>query len=86
MKRQSRDEEQVSKAASLMGKQSWRAKLARHGLRKLKAQLSTMGKAAAGKSGRPRLPDNRVTPSALYQRERRARLKAEEKLRKGESE
>ena len=36
---------------------------------------SAAGKAAKN-SGRPRLPDDQVTPIALYQRERRARLKA----------
>jgi len=37
-------------------------------------------------TGRPRLADNDVTPGALYQRKRRARLRAEAKLKKGESD
>jgi hypothetical protein len=71
----STDNTQVREAASLMGKRSWKAKLKRYGVRKLKQQLSAAGKAAK-RSGRPRLPDSEVTPNALYQRARRARLKA----------
>jgi hypothetical protein len=78
MKHSGKDEELVSEAASLMGRMSWEAKLKRYGIRQLKRQLSTAGKAAKN-SGRPRLPDDQVTPIALYQRERRARLKAEGK-------
>jgi hypothetical protein len=48
----------------------------------LKKMLGQAGKKA---TGRPRLPDDQVTPSALYQRERRAKLKAEAKVKKGES-
>lgn len=81
MKNQPRDKEQVSQAASLLGKRSWKARLKRYGVRKLKQKLSAAGKAAKH-SGRPRLPDNKVKPSALYQRERRANLKAEGKLKK----
>jgi hypothetical protein len=66
--------DRVSKAASLMGKRSWKARKERYGLNKLKEQLSAAGKAAKH-SGRPRLPDDQVKPSALYQRARRARLR-----------
>lgn len=82
MKNPPRDEDQVSQAASLMGKRSWKARLKRYGVKKLKQKLSAAGKAAK-RSGRPRLPDNQVKPNTLYQRERRARLKAEGKLKKG---
>ena len=75
------DSEQVSEAASLMGKRSWKARLKRYGVRKLKQKLSAAGKAAK-RSGRPRLPDDQVTPGALYQRERREKLKASRTTRK----
>ncbi len=78
MKNHPRDEDQVSQAASLMGKRSWKARLKRYGVRKLKRKLSAAGKAAKN-SGRPRLPDDQVTPIALYQMARRARLKAKGK-------
>jgi hypothetical protein len=68
------DNDQVSQAASLMGKRSWQARKKRYGLKKLKQQLSAAGKAAKH-SGRPRLPDDQVKPSALYQRARRERLR-----------
>jgi hypothetical protein len=82
MKNEPRDEDQVSQAARLMGKRSWKARLKRYGIRKLKQKLSAAGKAAKG-SGRPRLPDDQVKPNALYQRTRRARLKAEVNQKKG---
>jgi hypothetical protein len=71
-------DDRVSQAASLMGKRSWRARLKRYGVKKLKQQLSAAGKAAKH-SGRPRLPDDQVKPSALYQRARRERLKVKQK-------
>ena len=45
--------------------------------------MSAAGKAAAekGVSGRPRLADDKVKPNTLYQRARRARLKAELQLK-----
>lgn len=76
------DTEQVSEAASLMGKRSWKARLKRYGVRKLKQKLSAAGKAAKH-SGRPRLPDDQVKANTLYQRARRARLKAEPNRKKG---
>jgi hypothetical protein len=75
---------QVQRAASLMGKRSWRARLKRYGVKKLKQKLSAAGKAAKH-SGRPRLPDDQVKPDALYQRARRERLKAQRKPKKGGS-
>jgi hypothetical protein len=77
MKRPANDNEQVSQAASLMGKRSWKARLKRYGVLKLKQKLSAAGKAAKH-SGRPRLPDDQVKPNTLYQRARRARLKAKQ--------
>ena len=72
----------VSEAAKLLGKRSWKARLKRYGIRKLKQKLSAAGKAAK-RSGRPRLPDDQVKPDALYQRARRARLKAKANQKKG---
>jgi hypothetical protein len=68
----------LSQAASVLGKRSYPARLKRYGKRKLTAKLSAAGKAAAekGVSGRPRLPDDKVKPNTLYQRARRAKLKA----------
>jgi len=78
-----KDKKEVNQAAKLLGKRSWQARLKRYGLTKLKQKLSAAGKAAKH-SGRPRLPDDQVKPDALYQRARRARLKARTKLKKGE--
>ena len=85
MKQQPDPKELLSQAATLLGKRSWKARLKTHGARKVKAQQRAAGKAAADKgvSGRPRLPDYKVKPATLYQRERRARLRAEGK--KGEA-
>ena len=69
---------QVQRAASLMGKRSWQARLKRYGIKKLKQKLSAASKIAK-RSGRPRLPDDQVKPNTLYQRERRERLKAQQK-------
>ena len=76
----------LSQAASLLGKRSYSARLKKYGKRELKAKLSAAGKAAGNKgvSGRPRLPDSKVKPATLYQRARRARLRAQAKLEKGE--
>jgi hypothetical protein len=63
----------ISKIASLMGKRSWKARVGKFGLKKLQEHMRKVGKQA---TGRPRLPDDQVTPQALYQRERRAKLKA----------
>ena len=71
----------ISKIASIMGKRSWKARVRKFGLKKLQEHMRKVGKQA---TGRPRLPDDQVTLGALYQRERRARLKAEAKpKRKG---
>ena len=66
----------ISKIASIMGKRSWKARVKKFGLKKLQEHMRKVGKQA---TGRPRLPDDQVTPIALYQRERRARLKAQQK-------
>ena len=85
MKKQSRTKDAVSQAARLLGGLGYAARVKRHGTRKVKAQMSAAGKAAAlkGVSGRPRLPDDKVKPNTLYQRERRARLRAEARRKKG---
>ena len=85
MQKQHEPNDIASQAASLLGKRSYPARLKRYGKRGLKAKLSAAGKAAAekGVSGRPRLPDSKVKPATLYQRERRARLRAEAKSKKG---
>jgi len=66
-----------------MGKKGWRAKVKKYGLKKLQEHMREVGKKA---TGRPRLPDDQVKPNTLYQRERRARLRAEAKLKKGEKQ
>jgi hypothetical protein len=71
----------ASKAASLLGKRSWHARLEKYGIKKLKKKLGEAGKKAT-RSGRPRMPDNQVTQNALYQRARRERLRNEKKARK----
>ena len=70
-----RDDE-VSNAASIMGKRGWKARVKKYGLRKLQEHMRRVGKKA---TGRPRLPDDKVKINTLYQRERRARLRAEGK-------
>ena len=77
-----KNKKEVNQAAKLLGKRSWKARLNRYGIRKLKQKLSAAGKAAK-RSGRPRLPDDQVKPDALYQRARRARLKVQGKPKKG---
>ena len=81
MKKQTDLKDAISQAATLLGKRSYDARLKRHGVRRLKALMSAAGKAAAekGVSGRPHLPDDKVKPATLYQRERRARLRTEAK-------
>jgi len=81
MKHTTDDNKDVNQAAKLLGKRSWKARVKRYGMKKLKQKLSAAGKAAKH-SGRPRLPDDQVTPGALYQRKRRERMKAA-KLTKG---
>jgi hypothetical protein len=86
MKKQTDMKDAISQAATLLGKRSYPAREKRYGKRKVKAQMSAAGKAAAekGVSGRPRLPDDQVKPNTLYQRARRAKLKAElRRLKKG---
>jgi len=72
----------LQRAASLLGKRSWEARLKRHGRKKL-TQLMSVASKAAKRTGRPRLPDDEVKPNTLYQRERRAKLKAQSKRMKG---
>ncbi len=64
--------QQMSQAASLLGKRSWQARLERFGLARLKEIAAEVGRANAGKL---RLPDDQVTPAALYQLVRRERIK-----------
>ena len=64
----------ISDAASLLGKRSWKARVERFGIEKLRKMAAEMGRKYGG---RPRLPDDQVTPAALYQRARRERLKKE---------
>jgi hypothetical protein len=66
----------TSKAASLLGKRSWKARLQKYGLAGMKEIFSEAGKKA---TGRPRLPDDKVKPNTLYQRARRERLRAKAK-------
>ena len=63
----------ISKIASILGKRSWKARVKKFGLKKLQEHMREVGKHA---TGRPRLPDDQVTPAAVYQRERREKLKA----------
>jgi hypothetical protein len=46
----------------------------------MKEIFSEGGKKA---TGRPRMPGSKVKPATLYQRERRARLKARTRVKKG---
>ena len=62
----------ISEAASLLGKRSWKVRVERFGIERLRQNAAKMGKQS---KGRPRLPDDQVTPAALYQRARRERLK-----------
>ena len=62
----------ISEAASMLGKRSWKARVERFGLKRLQQMAAEMGRKYGG---RPRLPDDQVTPAALYQRARRERLK-----------
>ena len=81
-KRNAQRTKQVSEAASLLGKRSWKARLKRFGLKRLQEIAAKMGR---NSKGRPRLPDDQVTPAAIYQRARRERLKqqAKQQGRKG---
>jgi hypothetical protein len=87
MQEQPESKDILRQAASLLGKRSYAARLKRYGKQGLKAKLSAAGKAAkrTGASGRPRLPDSKVKPATLYQRERRARLKAKTRVKKMDS-
>jgi len=62
----------ISEAASMLGKRSWKARVERFGLKRLQQMAAEMGRKYGG---RPRLPDDQVTPAALYQRARRERLR-----------
>jgi hypothetical protein len=68
----------TSKAASLLGKRSWKARLQKYGLESMKEIFSKGGKKA---TGRPRLPDDKVKPNTLYQRARREKLRAEKQAK-----
>ena len=70
----------TSEAASLLGKRSWKARVQKFGLEGMKAIFSEAGKKA---TGRPRLPDDQVKPNTLYQRKRRAMMKAAAKQKGG---
>ena len=72
--RQTPTRQQTSEAASLLGKRSWTARVKRFGLKRLQEMAAKMGR---NSKGRPRLPDDRVSKGALYQRARRERLKQE---------
>lgn len=63
---------QTSEAARLLGKRSWRVRLKRFGMERLRQAAAEMGREYGG---RPRLPDDHVSKAALYQRARRERLK-----------
>jgi hypothetical protein len=63
-----------------MGRRGWKARVKKYGLKQLQEHMREVGKNA---TGRPRLPDQEVKPNTLYQRERRARQRAEAKLKKG---
>jgi hypothetical protein len=73
-------DETFSKVASLMGKRGWKARVKKYGKKALQERMREIGRKSGG---RPRLPDSKVKPATLYQRERRARLRAEGK--KGEA-
>jgi hypothetical protein len=73
----------ISRVASLMGKRGWKARVEKYGKKALQERMREIGRRA---TGRPRLPDSKVKPASLYQRERRARLRAEAKLKKGEKQ
>jgi len=72
--RTTRRKAQISEAASLLGKRSWKVRVERFGIERLRQNAAKMGKQS---EGRPRLPDEQVTPAALYQRARRERMKRE---------
>jgi hypothetical protein len=83
MKQKTNPKDALSQAARMLGKRSYPAREKRYGKRKVKAQMSAAGKAAAekGVSGRPRLADDKVKPNTLYQRARRERLRAEKQAK-----
>lgn len=62
----------INEAASLLGKRSWQVRVERFGIERLRKMAAEMGR---NYGGRPQLPDEQVTPGALYQRARRERLK-----------
>jgi hypothetical protein len=72
-KSKSSSDEAVKRAAVLLGKRSWRARLRRYGIKELKEKLSRAGKKA---TGRPRMANDKVKPNTLYQRARREQLRA----------
>jgi hypothetical protein len=70
----------ISEVASLMGKRGWKARVKKYGMKALQERMRKIGRESGG---RRRLPDSKVKPATLYQRERRARLRAEVKIKKG---
>jgi hypothetical protein len=73
-------DDEIRRVASLMGKRGWKARVKKYGLKALKDRMRKIGRNAPG---RPRLADDQVKPSALYQRKRRARLRAKQGQKKG---
>ena len=73
-KRPNPPKQEVTEAASLLGKLSWQARVKRFGIERLREHARQMGKKHGG---RPRLRDDQVSRAALYQRARRERLKKE---------
>jgi len=63
----------IHSAASVLGKLGWKARVKKYGMKQLQERMRKIGKHAPG---RPRLPDDKVKPNTLYQRERRARMRA----------
>ena len=73
---------EIRQFTSWLGQRSYEARLARFGIERLQEIARENGKkggrpvgSGKWKGGRPRLPDDQVTPAALYQRARRERLK-----------
>ncbi len=65
------NQKEIQQFTSWLGKRSYSARLKRLGLERLQEIARENGR----KGGRPRLPDDQLSQSALYQRARQARLK-----------
>ena len=61
----------VSQAASMLGRRSVKARMRKWGKEEFLRRMREWGK----KGGRPRLPDDQLGKTALYQRARQAKLK-----------